>query len=331
METKAQPNLGMALILSVIVPVYNVDRYLEKCLKSILEQDLRSDCYEIILVDDGSTDNGGVICDTYASTQSNIIVIHQTNQGLSVARNVGLKAACGKYVIFVDSDDFLQQNVFGILVDTMDKSDLDVLRFRHTRINEEKQTSKDEFQQKHHPLIQGIYKGHDFLAQLLGYGCYAWQFMIRKDFLTENNLYFKPGIIFEDTEWTPRVLEKAHRVSEIELLVYHYLIRKGSITQDRSEKVVNGQMNLISSLKDQAGLLKDKRWHEGMIAHTVVSIITTLGTSMYLQRKDYLSELKKKKVYPLSFYNAGRSARRKITIINWSPGLACEIIHLANK
>lgn len=321
----------MALILSVIVPVYNVDRYLERCLKSILNQDICSDSYEIILVDDGSTDKSGIICDTYASSESNVSVIHQANQGLSVARNVGLSVARGKYVLFVDSDDFLQQNVFRVLVASMEDSDLDILRFRHTRINEEDQTVKKAFQQKQTPLIQDIYEGHIFLVQLLGYGCYAWQFMIRKDFLTENNLYFKPAIIFEDTEWTPRVLEKACRVSEIDLLVYYYLLRKGSITQDRSEKVVNGQMNLIGYLKDQAGQLEDKRWHEGMIAHIVVSIITTLGTRMYSVRMNYLSELKKKGVYPLSIYNAGKRARRKIKMINWCPGLACVIIHLANK
>lgn len=321
----------MALILSVIVPVYNVDRYLERCLKSILNQDICKDSYEIILVDDGSTDKGGIICDAYASSESNVSVIHQANQGLSVARNVGMNHAHGKYVLFVDSDDFLQQNVFRALVATMEDSALDVLRFRHTRVCEGNQPATEEFRQEILPLSQGIYRGHDFLIHRLGNECYACQFMVRKDFLTGNNLYFKPGIIFEDTEWTPRVLEKADRVSEIELLVYYYLVRKGSITQGRSEKVVNGQMTLIGFLQDQAILLEDKRWQEGMIAHTVVSIITTLGTCMYSQRTEYLIELKKKKVYPLSFFNASRNARRKIRIINLSPGLACRIIHLLNK
>lgn len=321
----------MALILSVIVPVYNVERYLERCLKSILNQDICPDSYEIILVDDGSTDKGGIICDTYASSGSNVSVIHQANQGLSVARNVGLNYAHGKYVLFVDSDDFLRQNVFRVLVATMEDSSLDILRFRHTRVSEGNQPATEEFQQEILPLSQGIYDGHDFLIHRLGNECYAWQFMIRKDLLKENDLYYKPGIIFEDTEWTPRVLEKAHRVSEIELMVYYYLVRKGSITQGRSEKVVNGQMTLIGFLQDQANLLEDKRWQQGMIAHTVVSIITTLGTCMYQQRQDYLVELAKKKVYPLSLFNASRNARRKIRIINLSPALACRIIHSMNK
>jgi len=321
----------MALILSVIVPVYNVDRYLDRCLRSILNQDICPDSYEIILVDDGSTDKGGIICDAYASSESNVFVIHQANQGLSVARNVGLGNARGKYVLFVDSDDSLRQNVFRVLVTTMEESALDVLRFRHTRVYEGNQPATKEFRQEILPLSQGIYRGHDFLIHRLGNECYACQFMVRKDFLTGNNLYFKPGIIFEDTEWTPRVLEKACRVSEIDLLVYYYRVRKGSITQGRSEKVVNGQMTLIGFLQDQANLLEDKRWQEGMIAHIVVSIITTLGTCMYSQRTEYLIELKKKKVYPLSFFNASRSARRKIRIINLSPGLACRIIHLLNK
>jgi glycosyltransferase involved in cell wall biosynthesis len=317
----------MALILSVIVPVYNVERYLEKCLKSILSQDIRPDFYEIILVDDGSTDNSGRICDTFASNGSNISVIHQANQGLSVARNVGLSAACGKYVLFVDSDDFLQQNVFGVLVDAIEEANLDILRFKYTRIKEGDQPSSVVSRS----LTKGVFKGHDFLVHRFGNECYACQFMIRKELLTTNGLYFRPGIIFEDTEWTPRVLEKAQRVSEIDLLVYYYLVREGSITQGNAEKVINGQMTLIGLLKDQAGKMEDKQWHEGMIAHTVVSIFTTLGTSLYPQRKRYLSEIKKMNVLPLTSYNASKRARRKIEIINRFPGLACLLIKLFHK
>ena len=321
----------MALTLSVIVPVYNVERYLEKCLKSILSQGLSQDCYEIILVDDGSTDNGRNICDIYASNESNISVIHQMNQGLSVARNVGLSKARGEFVLFVDSDDFLQQGVFEILVSTMKESKLDVLRFKYMRVLEGEQPLMEPSQTPKASIISDVYVGHNYLVHRLGNECYAWQFIIRKDFLSQNGLYFKPGIIFEDTEWTPRILEKAQRVSEIDLLVYYYLIREGSITQSSSERVVCGQMNLIDILKGQGSHLEAREWHNGMIAHMVVSIITTLGTNLYNQRELYLSELKRKNVYPLSYYNASKRSRRKISIINLSPKLACMIIHLTNK
>lgn len=318
----------MALILSVIVPVYNVDRYLERCLKSILNQDICKDSYEIILVDDGSTDKGGMICDAYASSESNVSVIHQANQGLSVARNVGLNYAHGKYVLFVDSDDFLEVNILGVLVEEMEGLELDILRFKYRRVREG-DNLPHLIEACQHPLSQqDVFDGHDFLFNRLGKGCYAWQFLINKAFLIQNELFFRPGIIFEDTEWTPRVLEKAKRVSETDVLVYNYLEREGSITQGRVERVVEGQIKLISILKEQVAQLEDKRWYEGMIAHTVITVITHIGCSLYSQREVYLLKLNEEHVYPLSYYNANRKAMRKIRVINFSPRLACGIIHL---
>lgn len=321
----------MALTLSIIVPVFNVERYLTKCLDSLLSQDIDQDAYEIILVDDGSTDDGGEMCDRFASKHENSIVIHQKNQGLSVARNVGLTVARGRYVMFVDSDDFIQENILGVLVREMEKYELDILRFRHRRIYEGDIITYPEAQEQHYLLSNNdVFSGHDFLFNRLGKGCYAWQFLINKDFLIQNALFFRPGIIFEDTEWTPRVLEKAKRVAEIDVLVYNYLERKGSITQDRAERVVQGQMKLIAFLKEQMEFLEDKRWYEGMIAHTVVTVITHVGSNLYSRRNEYLKQLSNENVYPLSLYSASKSATRKIRLINLSPRLACSAIHFAN-
>ena len=92
-------------LISVVIPVYNVEKYLEKCLDSVVEQTYRN--LEIILVDDGSTDNSGAICDRYAQKDSRVVVIHQKNGGLSKARNVGIDTATGKYISFIDSDDYV--------------------------------------------------------------------------------------------------------------------------------------------------------------------------------------------------------------------------------
>ncbi len=320
----------MALVLSIIVPVFNVERYLEKCLESLLSQDLDLDSYEIILIDDGSTDRGGEISDRYATKHRNLIVFHQENQGLSVARNVGLKMARGNNVMFVDSDDFLQHDILGVLVKEMEELELDVLRFGFRRVREG-DVLDSAFQKN--PIPSSVYKvcsGHDFLFDRLGKGCYACQFIINRIFLIQNDLYFRPGIIYEDTEWTPRVLEKAKRVSESDVLVYNYLERDGSITRSHAERVIRGQMSLIAILKGQMEFLEDKRWYEGMIAHTVVSIITQIGSNLYSQRNIYLMELNNENVYPLSLYNASKSAARKIRMINLSPRFACWSIHLAN-
>ena len=101
--------------ISVTVPVYNVEKYLERCLKSILNQTFKGD-YEIICVDDGSTDNSGKILDKYSNKYPNLKVIHQENQGLSEARNTAMKYVTGKYTMFVDSDDFIAKKYFGKLI-----------------------------------------------------------------------------------------------------------------------------------------------------------------------------------------------------------------------
>ena len=128
--------------LSFIVPVYNVAPYLRKCVDSLLAQDY--DDYEIILVDDGSTDDSPQICDEYArmSQESRvksqelpcIRVIHQVNAGLSAARNTGIKDAKGEYICFVDSDDYWEENVLGSLMEQVERDDLDVLRFDYQNV-----------------------------------------------------------------------------------------------------------------------------------------------------------------------------------------------------
>lgn len=111
-----------AVFLSIIIPVYNVEKYLRECLDSCLEQNVTSEEYEIICVDDGSPDNCGKILDEYALQYSNIRVIHKENGGLSSARNAGLDVAIGKYVWFVDSDDFIGRNILADLFDILKKT-----------------------------------------------------------------------------------------------------------------------------------------------------------------------------------------------------------------
>ncbi|MBR5176955.1 MAG: glycosyltransferase [Bacteroidales bacterium] len=320
----------MAVVLSIIVPVYNVRPYLEKCVQSLLNQDLSPDEYEIILVDDGSTDGGGELCEQIKKQRDTIRVIHQPNQGLSSARNTGMRIAQGKYVQFVDSDDWIEPCVLQKLVRKMDTEDLDVLRFDYRRVDEfgrvtyQKNTATDDGAE----IIQS---GKDFLLNHLWYSCYACQFMLRRFFLMGNALFFLPNIIFEDTEWTPRVLQIANRVCGIGCLVYNYLERSGSITKGIVQKRLDGHFRLIDELKFQMSQVEDKRWYQGMIAQIVVTVLTTLALELYDSRKVSLDRLKKEQVFPLSLYQATKKTRRKIRIINASPAGACFLIHVSNR
>ena len=210
--------------LSIIVPIYNVAPYLRKCVDSLLAQDISD--YEIILVDDGSPDECPQICNQYAERYSNIKVIHQPNAGLSAARNTGIAAATGDYIMFVDSDDYLQPNVLGALMEQVRRDNLDVLRFNYQNVNEQYEVFlpfKDA--KRDVDYSEDIVDGESFLNKRLGPACYAVLFIVRHELLQD--CLFTPNIYFEDTDWTPRMLIKAKRVASTPLVVYNYLWRQG--------------------------------------------------------------------------------------------------------
>lgn len=126
--------------ISIIVPVYNVERYIERCVESICQQTYTNT--EIILVDDGSTDSSGKICDEIAVKDPRIRVIHQQNSGLSAARNAGLAVAKGEYIAFVDSDDYIAQEMYSVMIENMEKYDLDIIGCTSFRDKGEKYRAK---------------------------------------------------------------------------------------------------------------------------------------------------------------------------------------------
>ena len=319
------------MLLSIIVPVYNVEKYLRKCVDSLLAQDLSPEEYEIILVDDGSTDQSGSICDKYAACHSNVKVIHQQNGGLSAARNTGIEAAQGQYVQFVDSDDYLEPKVLKVLMEIVEQEDLDVLRFNYRNVNERYDVIEPNKDPKRFVNYSDeVCDGLTFLNERLGPACYACQFMIRRELL--DDCQFKEGIYFEDTEWTPRMLLKSKRAASTDMMVYNYLVREGSITQSVDEKkkrkVLDDKLLLIDALKEQMQTVEDKRWYEGMIAQTVISIVSYVGANYYSERKTILKQLRFKDVFPLSTYQSNATGMRKIRVMNFSPELLCLFLHL---
>ena len=320
----------MEVILSIVVPVYNVKPYLDKCVDSLLRQDLDRREYEIILVDDGSTDGSGALCDAIAARESNVVVVHQENQGLCGARNTGMGTALGKYIQFVDSDDYLVENVLGVLVRRMEEQDLEILRFGIRRVKEGEEPVLDPQNGLAGQGLDEVMDGPSFLVRRLWYTCYACQFMLRRSFLQMHALTFKPGILFEDTEWTPRVMQKASRVSSIQGVAYCYLLRSGSITGTVTRRRIDGQLSRIDDLQTQMKAVEDKRWYQGMISHIAVSVIGAVSLNFYDERGEYLGILKEKGVYPLSTFLAKKKGKRKIRLINLSPRLACFLIHLMN-
>lgn len=318
--------------LSIIVPVYNVEAYLQKCVDSLLAQDLPASDYEIILVDDGATDGSGALCDTLAAARGNIRVIHQENRGLSGARNAGIPVAFGEYIIFVDSDDFLEPNVLGGLVKEMEDKQLDILRFNYQNVDMDGGVFEPNKYSKPFVDYSGeVCDGETFLNERLGFACYAWQFIVKSSILHQEGNGFQEGIYFEDVEWTPRILLQAGRVASTDTVVYDYLYRTGSIARntdnEKKRKAIRDKTTILEGFAALKRIVRDNRWLRGMSAQIVLSMLDTIGRFFYPERKEYVKALKKLVDFPLSTYHATKSAKRKIWLANVSPYLVCLLYH----
>lgn len=317
--------------LSIIVPIYGVAKYLRKCVESLLEQDIID--YEIILVDDGSPDECPQICDGYAEKYDNIRVVHQENAGLSAARNSGIAVAQGDYIMFIDSDDYLQSNVLGILMEQVERDNLDVLRFNYQNVNEQyeiflpfKDAKRDV------DYSEDVVDGETFLNKRLGPACYAVMFIVRREIL--DTCLFTPGIYFEDTDWTPRMLISARRVASTPMVVYNYLWRQGSITlptePKKRKKVLRDKISLLYGFRKQMQLVQDPIWFVWMISFNTITILNMLAAMPSATRKPYLQELKSLGIFPLYTKKEIGLKRLKIQIANLSPALYCVLMSLRN-
>lgn len=303
---------------------------------SLLAQDLSSSDYEIILVDDGATDSCPAICDEYAAKYDNIRVIHQKNAGLSAARNSMIPLARGEYIMFVDSDDYVEPNVLGELVRTMDDKQLDILRFNYQNVNEQYEIFQPF--KNFRPYVdygEVVLTGEHFLNEKFGYACYAWQFIMRTELVQRKGNLFKPGIYFEDTEWTPRVMIQANRVASTPLVVYNYFWRVGSISlsvaPEKKRKVIEDKIKLLYGFKEQRKLVSNPQWFTWLTSVMTMSILGLLIELSSVERKPYIDEIKSLGIFPLTTYRANRNSKIKIRMANISPTLYCKLMHLIHK
>lgn len=229
--------------ISIIIPLYKVEAFIEKCILSCLHQDIPSSDYEIICVNDGSPDKSAEIAREIANKYNNIKVIDRENGGLSAARNTGLKNAVGDYVWFVDSDDWIKENCLKRIVDTCEVLNLDMLQICAANMIGNKAvrrfTRKDD---------GNVTKGRDVLRGGIAF-CAPFSIYKRK-FLIDNHLWFYEGIFHEDNEFSPRVFFKAERVSSINDVVYFVYQNPNSITRSFNPKKAFDCIIVVKNLHD---------------------------------------------------------------------------------
>lgn len=242
---------------SVIIPVYNVEKYIKRCVKSILSQ--RYNDLEIILIDNGSTDCSGSICDIYANEYANISVYHIENHGVGSARNFGLSKARGEFIYFVDSDDYLVGNLFAEFEDKL-APDLDLLVFSYYNSFEQEMTERNRT--KKCLPHSGLYDKNDFIKiftdLFLSDMLYTvWNKFYRRAFLIENNISFEKYELGEDVRFNLNVYRNVTKVYLSQESYYVYVIgRKGSAMSGYNPKRLQYQ---LQELKLVDSLLKD--WH----------------------------------------------------------------------
>lgn len=285
---------------SFIIPVYNVEKYLERCIDSILNQSYEN--FEIILINDGSTDNSGIICDQYASLDSRIVVFHSENKGLSEARNKGIELSQGKYIIFLDSDDYWISDKLGDIAEICSKDDLDVVVYNYEIYDESigKVVTEKAIDFKNE--TSKVMNGENYLNNVLNqnplYGWYAWFYVIRKDMLIKSKLIFKTNIKYEDMDLMYKVILAAKKISVIDESILRYIVeRVGSITYNiniHTEKdklyVVKNNIKCIENLNINEELRR--KLTNNMSCSYYSSLILCNRIKNREERKELLAELK---------------------------------------
>ena len=214
--------------LSIIIPVYKTERFVEKCILSCIEQDIQYSEYEVIVINDGSPDNSLSIVEAIAGEYSNIKIVSQKNEGLSAARNKGLELAKGDYVWFIDSDDWIKKNCLSDILDELYISNLDAIVISSVNVSTDGKEIK--VRSFYDTLGEKILTGVDLL-KMKEFEPNAQFTIYKRDFLLNNNLKFVYGLIHEDSEFTPRAYYFLKKIKAYNKVVYYVFQNPNSITR----------------------------------------------------------------------------------------------------
>lgn len=259
-------------LLSLVIPVYNVAPYLPRCLESLAALDPPAD--EIIVVDDGSTDDCPRILADFAPRLPQMRIIRQENGGLSAARNTGLDAATGKYLAFVDSDDFVSVDAYAEALARAEDDQLDMVLFNASYHFEGRRTDYAIYTDA---ATTDVIRGRDWLRQRLRAGRFlhmVWMHLYRRDFIEAHAFRFIPRLIHEDVIWTTQALLAATRVRYIDHVAVHYRIPLRTFTPEQSQRrleaIVDSSVTNASALARFVETLSNDRELAGLLAEQLV-------------------------------------------------------------
>ena len=273
--------------ITIIVPVYNVEKYLRRCLDSIIKQSYKN--LEIILVDDGSTDNSLAICNEYKAKDNRIIIIHKENGGLSSARNAGLDIATGEYIGFVDSDDEILENMYETLYKNIKETNCDIAAGRFIMIlsDGEEQLPPYNTDDKDIVIMSGIDRW--FYLYL------SWVAIVQVNKLFKRhifeNLRFKEGAYYEDEYIIHLEYEKAKRIVYVPTVLYRYYYRDDSITNKKEYNRAK-KFDQLDSQKERAQYFENKKQY--LLQYLQLRLITSFNDdfeNLSLEEKEYYRDI----------------------------------------
>ena len=226
-------------LISIIVPVYNVEKYIARCIETIIQQSYKN--IEILLIDDGSTDESGKICDDFGKKYNNISVVHQRNQGLSKTRNVGIEMAKGKYIGFVDSDDYIERDMYEILYKNMVKYDADISVCDYIEITGNMKNVKKTNTNFETIIYDNLETKIKELLTEETLNNYAWNKLYNRELF--NKIRFKENIKFEDVDIMYKLFYRANKIVYTSYVGYNYVQRYDSIMKTIDNNAIENLMD----------------------------------------------------------------------------------------
>ncbi len=271
-------------MISVVVPVYNVENYIAKCVESIMAQTYRD--IEIILVDDGSTDASGKICDKYAQMDERIRVIHKKNGGLSDARNVALDVARGQQITFIDGDDYIHPQMLELLWETLNRQNADIVSCRFRMVSEEEKVSYEELPGD---IKTQVYNRDEAISNLDEIYVIACCKLYRAELFGE--LRYPRGKYHEDEYMIHKLLYASETIVSVDAQLYYYVQRSGSITSDINWQKLEDAMG---AFEERLSFAEEMKWEAAR--KSTVLIFVNYMYSMSLKMQDTASRDQKKRL-----------------------------------
>lgn len=286
--TKIKDMAEQNIKLSIIIPAYNVAEYIQACIESCEAQDIKYSEYELIIVNDGSTDNTCQVIKSLQLRYPNIILINQSNQGQSVARNKGIEKAQGSYIWFVDSDDCITKNCIGSVLQFMEKNDLDAFNVISCTESRFQPTFSKEFFPTN---ISKVVTGPDFIIGNQPITLAPWGYIFKTAFWRRYNFSFIPNIYHEDAQLLPIVISKCSKIAAVskQISLYSYTLRPGSTVNSRPDlKKIKGYAAIADTHMKYANELEQleiKQYFEYSASYAFIEGIKMI----YHYGKDYKS------------------------------------------